>query len=47
MRSEGPRRSLPGIYRWLIPAALGLMLIVLFGIVVAVLAAAIGLWPVH
>jgi hypothetical protein len=45
--SNEPRRSLPGVYRWAVPAALGLMVLILFGIVVAVLAAAVGLWPVH
>ena len=45
--TKPPRRSiLAGVYKWLIPTVLGLMLFVLFAIVVAVLAAAFGVWPV-
>lgn len=44
--SSGPRPPhMTGLYRWLIPAALGLLLLLLFAIVVAVLAAAFGIWP--
>ena len=41
-----PRRSPGGLYDWLIPVVLGLLALVLLTIVIAIIAAAIGLWPI-
>jgi hypothetical protein len=47
MTGSGPSRRAPsGPYRWAIALVLGILVVALFAIVVAVLAAAFGLWPV-
>ncbi len=44
---RGPsRRSPGGLYNWLIPIVLGLLALVLLAIVIAIIAAVTGLWPI-
>jgi hypothetical protein len=40
-KSPQPR----GLYNWLVPLALGVMVLILLAIVVALLGALFGLWP--
>jgi hypothetical protein len=47
MSKRGSSRLLPsGFYNWLIPLVLGVLALALLAIVVAILAAALGLWPI-
>jgi len=40
------RRSPRGIYNWLIPVVLGLLALALLAIIIAIIAAVTGLWPI-
>ncbi len=46
-RPNPSRRSPTGLYDWLMPLVLGLLTLALAAIVVAIIAAAVGLWPIH
>ena len=46
MSAPDPRRRPPShLYQWLIPAVLGLLTLILLAILLAIIAAAVGLWP--
>ena len=40
------RRSPSGVYDWIIPVVLGVLALILLAIVIAIIAAVTGLWPI-